>query len=415
MSANVPHGWHKTRLRHVIGSLDAGVSVNSGDCPSMNGEPGVLKTSCVTTGTFRPNENKVVVQGEIAFAKESPSKGGIIISRMNTSALVGASGYVDRDWPHLFLPDRLWQAKVADNNKYRPRWLAYLLASDQMRLVLGQRATGTSGSMKNLSKEALLSIKVDVPPPEEQDFIVDTLYCWDCVIEIVDQLLVEKRLRHKVLMQQLLTGKRRLSKLDTPWNTLKLKSILSPVQRQISKPLQPYDALGIRSHFKGTFAKQIEDPMKIDMDTLYIAKAGDLIVNITFAWEGAIAIVPPEHDGRLVSHRFPTYRPKEQKVSTEYLRYLISQERFKYLLAGISPGGAGRNRVMSKKGFLLLEITIPDLAEQKKVAAILDTASREIDLLQNKADALREQKKGLMQQLLTGKKRVKGLKGGQQQ
>jgi type I restriction enzyme S subunit len=70
---------------------------------------------------------------------------------------------------------------------------------------------------------------------------------------------------------------------------------------------------------------------------------------------------------------------------------------------------------MSKKGFLLLEITIPDLAEQKKVAAILDTASREIDLLQNKADALREQKKGLMQQLLTGKKRVKGLKGGQQQ
>lgn len=94
-------------------------------------------------------------------------------------------------------------------------------------------------------------------------------------------------------------------------------------------------------------------------------------------------------------------------MSTNYLGYLITQDKFKYLLSGISPGGAGRNRVMSKKGFLKLEVFIPDLAEQEKIAEFLDIASREIDLLCAKAVTLREQKKGLMQQLLTGKKRIK--------
>ena len=121
MTHSIPHGWHRTNLTQIISTLDAGVSVNSEDRPPKNGEISVLKTSCVSTGVFRPDENKVVTETDVSLVKESPCKGSIIISRMNTPNLVGASGYIDRDWPYLFLPDRLWQAKVSDKKKYNPR------------------------------------------------------------------------------------------------------------------------------------------------------------------------------------------------------------------------------------------------------------------------------------------------------
>ena len=143
------------------------------------------------------------------------------------------------------------------------------------------------------------------------------------------------------------------------------------------------------------------------MDELFVAKADDLIVNITFAWEGAIAFVPEAHDGNLVSHRFPTYRLKESVVDPEFMRYVVVQPRFRFNLVLISPGGAGRNRVMSKRDFLGIEVAVPCLEEQKKIGRMLKLADEEMVLLSHQLDALREQKKGLMQQLLTGKIRVK--------
>lgn len=142
------------------------------------------------------------------------------------------------------------------------------------------------------------------------------------------------------------------------------------------------------------------------MEELYEVKEDDLIVNITFAWEQAIAIVSKEDDGGLVSHRFPTYIFKKEKAIPEFFRHFILQPRFKYLLELISPGGAGRNRVMSKKDFLKLEVKIPSVEEQKAIAEVLDTANLELKLYEEKLRLLQEQKKGLLQQLLTGKTRV---------
>jgi type I restriction enzyme S subunit len=403
----LPSNWTKQRLKELVARFDSGVSVNGGDRPATGDECGVLKVSSVSEGKFLPRENKILDEAERKRARLCPKGDRLIMSRANTPEFVGASAYIDRDYPNLYLSDKLWQFELREGRAILMRWLGFLLSSPACRQKLREMATGSSQSMKNISKEIVLQIELPVPPLEEQQLIVRLLEIWDTTIDLTERLIAEKLLWRKGLLQQLLTGKRRLPGFKVPWKILKIKETVTPVQRQIPKPTQPYDALGIRSHFKGTFAKQVEDPEKVDMDMLYIAKAGDLIVNITFAWEGAIAIVPPEHDGRLVSHRFPTYRPKEQKVSTNYLGYLITQDKFKYLLSGISPGGAGRNRVMSKKDFLKLEVFIPDLDEQEKIAEFLDIASREIDLLRAKVDALREQKKGLLQQLLTGKKRVK--------
>jgi type I restriction enzyme S subunit len=150
----------------------------------------------------------------------------------------------------------------------------------------------------------------------------------------------------------------------------------------------------------------VAQPDTVAMEELYVARADDLIVNITFAWEGAIAIVPAEHDGHLVSHRFPTFRAKPDRVHLDYLRYLVRQQRFIFLLGLISPGGAGRNRVLSKRDFLELRVPLPSLAEQEMIARVLRLGDTELSHLKQLLEALRKQKKGLMQQLLTGKRRL---------
>lgn len=142
------------------------------------------------------------------------------------------------------------------------------------------------------------------------------------------------------------------------------------------------------------------------METFYIVRENDLIVNITFAWEQAIAIVKPEDDGALASHRFPTFTFIDKKGSPDFFKFFILQRRMKHMLQLISPGGAGRNRVMSKSDFIKLEFHIPDFEEQTAIAQILQAADKEIQLLKSKTEKLREEKKGLMQVLLTGKKRL---------
>ena len=130
-------------------------------------------------------------------------------------------------------------------------------------------------------------------------------------------------------------------------------------------------------------------------------------MSITFAWEGAIAMVEADGDLAYVSHRFPTYKFDTKKVVPEFFRYLMHTPRFFYDLGVVSPGGAGRNRVMSKRNFLKIKVRIPPVEEQKKIGETLMTLDREISLLKTKLEKLESEKRGLMQKLLTGEVRVK--------
>jgi type I restriction enzyme S subunit len=184
-----------------------------------------------------------------------------------------------------------------------------------------------------------------------------------------------------------------------PWTEKPLYEAVSPVVREKQKPDVLYKGLGVRSHGKGTFTKENADPEKNAMECLYEVKPHDLVANITFAWEGAVAIVKPEDDGALVSHRFPTYVFNREVAIPEFFQYVISNKKFTYDLGVISPGGAGRNRVLNKNDFLKLRPPIPDVAEQKKIAECLSTLDELIGAESQKLDALKAHKKGLMQQL----------------
>ena len=147
------------------------------------------------------------------------------------------------------------------------------------------------------------------------------------------------------------------------------------------------------------------------MDTLYVVRENDLVVNITFAWEGAIAIAKPEDDGGLVSHRFPTYVFKREEAIHEFFEYIIESPRFRHKLDLISPGGAGRNRVLSKPAFLKLEHPIPSVDEQERIAVFLGAVDEKIDQLEEKVELLESYKSGCMQQLFTQKTRFKDSQG----
>jgi len=265
-----------------------------------------------------------------------------------------------------------------------------------------------AGAQKNLNLAFLRKIEVPVPPVPEQRRIAALLETWDRGLERLEKVLKAKQQFKRGLMQQLLAGKRRFPEFNgSQWAKMKIGQFTRPAQRVVKKPDESFKALGIRSHCKGTFLKRDFDPAAIEMTELFEVRKDDLIVNITFAWEGAIAIVGDAEDGALVSHRFPTYVFNKDLVLPEYFRYVIVQRSFVTKLGLISPGGAGRNRVLSKRDFAKIEVLVPPIPEQKRIAALLNSCDREIELLQAELTAFKDQKRGLMQKLLTGEVRIR--------
>jgi type I restriction enzyme, S subunit len=199
--------WVLTRLGRLIGTLEAGVSVNS---TVELGPYAVLKTSAVGGGKFFPQESKTIADRDRRRAKVNPVANSLIISRMNTPALVGEIAYVDSDWPNLFLPDRLWLARPSSDSVTDMRWLAYVLSWPAYSRRLKQLATGTSGSMKNIAKNSLLNLPVPCPSCDEQQAIGAVLADVDEKINTLHVKLTKACGVRTGMMQQLLTGRTRL-------------------------------------------------------------------------------------------------------------------------------------------------------------------------------------------------------------
>jgi type I restriction enzyme S subunit len=264
----------------------------------------------------------------------------------------------------------------------------------------------TRSGQPGINSTEYASIQLPIPPLVEQQKIAEILSTWDEAISNCKTTINTLKLRNKGLGQQLLLGKKRLSGFGEKWEMKELNDLLTYTPREVDKPKEPFLALGLRSHGKGVFHKLDFDPNAIVMTKLFEVKKNDLVVNITFAWEQAIAIASPEDEGGLVSHRFPTYTFNPKTATHLYFKFFVLQSFFKSMLELISPGGAGRNRVMSKKDFLKLEVKVPKIEEQIAIALVLETANQELKTYETKLEALQLQKKGLMQQLLTGKIRV---------
>ncbi|MCX6178763.1 MAG: restriction endonuclease subunit S [Chlorobiales bacterium] len=225
----IPEDWDVAPLSREIEGLEAGVSVNSvnEEFQTYVYEESILKTSAIIGGQFFPDENKKIAPRDICRAKLNPRVDTIIISRMNTPDLVGECGYVDRNYPKLFLPDRLWMTRNRIGSDICVRWLNYLLSSKAYKLHIKALATGTSGSMKNIAKDSVLAILISYPPLPEQRAIAEVLSDVDALLERLERLITKKRNIKQAAMQQLLTGKTRLPGFSGEWEVKSLGDLFS--------------------------------------------------------------------------------------------------------------------------------------------------------------------------------------------
>jgi len=158
-----PKGWEEKPLGKVIERLDAGWSANGDSRPRSADEYGVLKISAVTSGVFRPEKHKAVSSAMASRALVTPRRGDLLLSRANTRELVAATCLVERDEPRLFLPDKIWRI-VPFTHAATTSFLRYLMATPRFRARFVRTATGTSGSMLNVSKEKLWALSAPIPP-----------------------------------------------------------------------------------------------------------------------------------------------------------------------------------------------------------------------------------------------------------
>ncbi len=160
-------GWAVLCIRACVESIEAGWSAKGGTQPAKEREQGVLKISAVTSGRYIPEENKVVDHVPAHKKLVVPGKGDLLFSRANTRELVAATCIVEEAVPNVFLPDKLWRIETK-KQVATPEFLKGLLSNEDFRHQLCKTATGTSGSMLNISKEKFLSFAVPLPPIELQ-------------------------------------------------------------------------------------------------------------------------------------------------------------------------------------------------------------------------------------------------------
>lgn len=191
-----------------------------------------------------------------------------------------------------------------------------------------------------------------------------------------------------------------------------LGECLSRVEKPVEvKPNELYTQIGIRSHGKGIFYKEPVTGSALGNKAVFWIEPDCFIVNIVFAWEQAIGKTTQSEVGMIGSHRFPMYRPVNDRVDIDYLISYFLTKRGTDILEAASPGGAGRNKTLGQERFLKSKIVLPPIEEQQKIAAILTTQDRVIELKEKRLAEKQRQKKYLMQQLLTGKKRLPGFSG----
>jgi len=377
---SIPEGWRKLKLGSVF-------SLSSGNSKPEN------------TISILTDENEIPVyggNGVLGYTDKCQDVGEqLVIGRVGINC--GNIYYINGPY---------W---ITDNALYPREWKTEVIIKyicyHLSFLNLGKLRSKTGQPL--VSQKPIYDLQISLPPICEQQKISQILSTWDRAIERVQRLIEAKQRQKNQLVSRLLSGQMRFPGFQDEWKQVNLGDFLHPKFRKVVKPSGAYLRLGIRSHGKGTFTSVVDDPETIALTHLFQARKDDLIVNITFAWEGAIAIVGPDGDGALVSHRFPTYVFDISKMLPDYFKHLMVTDRFFYELDLISPGGAGRNRVMNKGDFLKITVTVPDIEEQKKIAGVLGGMDEQIALLKKYLERLKEQKKGLMQKLLTGEIRVK--------
>lgn len=168
--------------------------------------------------------------------------------------------------------------------------------------------------------------------------------------------------------------------VSNEWPRVALGDVLRHVARPVNvQATKSYREIGIRSHGKGIFHKQEVVGTELGEKKVFWVEPGDFVLNIVFAWEGAVAMVGEAERGMIGSHRFPTFRAVDERVDLNWLVCYLRTREGLSLLDRVSPGGAGRNRTLSRTAFLKEKVPLPPIDMQRRIVAHIDSLCAKID------------------------------------
>ena len=395
--------WELKKISDFVKSLDAGVSVNSDD--NVNEGPySILKTSCVSNGFFNQKERKAVTNThEISRLKEQLLNDSIIISRMNTPKLVGASAYVKIAPKKTYLPDRLWQVKL-DSNKASMCWFSYWLNTERNHIKICDLATGTSNSMKNITKTDLLALDIFLPGPKEQTKIADFLTAVD---EKITQLTQKYELLNKYkkgVMQKIFSQELRFKNDDgsefPEWDKKKIKELTEVVvggTPSTSNPdfwtngTIPWISSGELNN--GIIKKPIKfiTQLAVKKSSAKVMPKDTTVLAMTGATLGKVGFLDFETSG---NQSVAGFLPNANFYS-KFLFYLLLNGKNQILM--LSGGGAQQG--INKGNIECLEFNFPNCKEQTKIANFLTAIDDKITATQSQLELVKQYKQGLLQQM----------------
>ncbi|HEE5205691.1 TPA: restriction endonuclease subunit S [Klebsiella pneumoniae] len=400
----IPKGWSSQKLSSVASIINCKHRtpeyVKSG-IPLVS--PGTIKWGAldlispvkrVTEEEYRSLMDHCVVE-----------QGDLVMSRNQS---VGVVSYVDSKKPFVLGQDTvLIKAIHADW-----RFIYYTLQSDLVQRQIAKSAGGSTFSRINLSDIRALNIKT--PAICEQDKISQILTAWDKAISVTESLLANSQQQKKALMQQLLTGNKRLLdengvRFSGEWKITKLIQMGKVVSGGTPDTnmamywegdilwLTPTDVTALTGRFVSNTSRKITPAGLLNSSAVLLPK-GSLMV-CTRATIGALAISTSEI---CTNQGFKNIIPNEG-FNIEFIYYLLQMNTNEM----IKKSSGSTFLELSKKDFETLSFSCPFIKEQQKIAAVLSAADTEISTLEKKLACLKDEKKALMQQLLTGKRRVK--------
>lgn len=381
----IPVEWEVKRLGELV-SIVSGESPslyalhNHGKYPYVKVEDMNLCEKYQTHSRSYSNEEKnVVKKGSIIF----PKRGAAILN--NKVRVANVDIQMDSNMMAI-LP-------IKDN--LLGEYLYYKIICEQLFKI------ADTSTIPQINNKHIIPYKIPLPPFAEQKEIAEILTTWDKAIEKQTQLIEKLELRKKGLMQQLLTGKCSLPGFSEPWKKVRLGEIFSE-RNEINKETLPL--LSITAE-RGVILQSESDKRDISNEDKSKYKRicpNDIGYNTMRMWQGRCALSKLEG---IVSPAYTIVIPNDN-INPYYMEMLFKQPYMIYNFWTHSQGLVNDTLNCKFSDFSQVKVHIPPLQEQTAIANIFSSCDEEIRLAQDKLAAMKEQKKGLMQVLLTGKRRV---------
>jgi len=408
----LPCGWEIKELGE-LGEVVSGLTYS----PDMVQENGVLvlRSSNVQNRRIVFTDNVFIKKEGLKF--NPVKKDDILICVRNGSrSLIGKNAKIDEDSNGL--------AFGAFMSVFRSDFNDYLFHAFDTDIYNKEIHVNLGATINSINGSDLKRFKIPLPPLQEQRAIANILSTWDSAINLTQNLISQKEAEKKWLMQNLLTGKKRLKGFEESnknhitdlgvsfpldWKILKVKEVFKERKETSSNQSEyPLFSLTIEKGLTEKTDRYERSFLLKDQDNneYKLIYPNDILFNPMNLRFGAIAKSKINKIVSVSAYYNSIFVNKEE-INVDFYEALFKTPQFFNLYERIAIGSLMEKKRVHLSNFLLLEIPCPTLDEQTAIAQVLQTADKEIEILKTKLDQQKLQKKGLMQVLLTGRVRVK--------